>query len=412
LVIWLPSPAESREFRNKLMTGKIKPESDTSSGGTSGSKFASAEDELSARFGQQWDGTTNEGTSSPSPRDELIASSMAKADQRRKNIEAALGPIAPKKKKHADGKLRYVVRLGDSLKSIAMKHPAIKDVSLWKLIAEVNGLTTEVDQKGSPKATIARGSSILLPSYQEMAAHREKLGLTKAKLIGSNTKHGVDSEFASKKCPECSRLAVVRATICPCGHEFKETAGLNASKEKLPETTDSLKDAATIVLEAAGLIEKPGDKPPVKTIIDDQSKIPPVAQALNQHLIGAKTSMSDESGDTVFRTPEEHKDEPIIAKTWQVEHSLDEDVRLVKSAQSFAASEGALEVALEVKVEGIWSLMVNYQITDGKTYRHDHTSGTGRKSVKIDLPAKASEELAHNDLSINWKNYRKKFLKS
>ncbi|MCA9802975.1 MAG: LysM peptidoglycan-binding domain-containing protein [Cyanobacteria bacterium HKST-UBA02] len=397
LIIWLPSPAESREFRSKLMTGKIGAPDATTSGGTPG-KFATPEEELAARFGEQWNGTANDttiDTNATSPeddkiRDEWMANAVAKAEQRRKNIEEALGPIGPRKSKKPDSRLQYVIRLGDSLKSIAMKHPAIKDVSLWKLIAEVNGLTTETDSRGVPTAKVTRGASITLPSNKEIAEYRERLGLNRAKLIGSANQSGVDTDFASKKCPECGRLAVSRATICPCGYEFKES---EIVRDGGASASGSEPDAATIVLQAAGRIEDPPRSPRRET----------------EPVVPEPTT--DLESDTVFQTPSPGPTQAPPKRLWSIVHNLADTVRLVKSAEELDIETNSLEVALEVKVEDDWQMAVCYEIMETRTYRHDYTSSSGRKSVKIDLPAKAAQELAHNDLTSNWNNYQKKLSK-
>jgi len=391
LIIWLPSPAESREFRSKLMTGKIGAADATMGSGTPG-KYATPEEELAARFGEQWDGATDDTSdSSDTPaednkiRDEWMADAVAKAEQRRKNIEEALGPIGSRKGKKPDGRLQYVVRLGDSLKSIAMKHPAIKDVSLWKLIAEVNGLTTETDSRGVPTAKITRGATIALPSNREIAEYRERLGLNRAKLIGSASQTGVDTDFASKKCPECGRLAVSRATICPCGYEFKESEVVRDASAG--SEAGGAPDAATIVLQAAGSL-------------DDAPRTP-------KRSVAPEPSTSLES-DTVFQLPSKGPAQSPPKRLWPIVHNLADTVRLVKSAEELDIETTSMEVALEVKIEEDWQMAVCYEIMENRTYRHDYTSSSGRKSVKIDLPAKAAQELAHNDLTSNWSNYRKK----
>ncbi|MBK9143898.1 MAG: LysM peptidoglycan-binding domain-containing protein [Candidatus Melainabacteria bacterium] len=397
LIIWLPSPAESREFRSKLMTGRIGAPDATMGSGTAG-KYTTPEEELAARFGERWDGPTDDtNVSSDAPaednkiRDEWMANAVAKAEQRRKNIEEALGPIGPRKVKKPDGRLQYVIRLGDSLKSIAMKHPAIKDVSLWKLIAEVNGLTTETDSRGVPTAKVTRGATIALPSNREIAEYRERLGLNRAKLIGSASQSGVTTDFASKKCPECGRLAVSRATICPCGYEFEESEVIRDAGGAGSETGRA-PDAATIVLQAAGSI-------------DDALRTPKQA---GDPAAGAPAPTSSLESDTVFQTP---SISPVLSppkRLWPIVHNLADTVRLVKSVEELDIETTSMEVALEVKVEEDWQMAVCYEIMENRTYRHDYTSRSGRKSVKIDLPAKAAQELAHNDLTSNWGNYEKK----
>lgn len=62
----------------------------------------------------------------------------------------------------------YIVRLGDTLKTIAMKHPALSEIGLWLLLAQVNELSTEVDGRGQPVAKLMRGNRIMIPTVAEI----------------------------------------------------------------------------------------------------------------------------------------------------------------------------------------------------------------------------------------------------
>ncbi|PWU02898.1 MAG: hypothetical protein C5B53_01090 [Candidatus Melainabacteria bacterium] len=76
----------------------------------------------------------------------------------------------------------YTVRLGDTLKTIAMKHPALSDIGLWLLLAEVNGLATEVDERGQPLAKLMRGNRLAIPTAAEIERFsKENLGGDKKK---------------------------------------------------------------------------------------------------------------------------------------------------------------------------------------------------------------------------------------
>jgi hypothetical protein len=91
---------------------------------------------------------------------------------RRENIERLLGPLTDKKPDD-DTRTRYVARLGDTLKSIATKHPSLQDVALWKLVAELNSLSTETDDKGAPLAKLSRGTTLKLPTQADIDAFKK-----------------------------------------------------------------------------------------------------------------------------------------------------------------------------------------------------------------------------------------------
>jgi LysM repeat protein len=103
------------------------------------------------------------------------AAEMQARDNRRTNVEKLLGSLnrSAQEPEH----VTYKVRLGDSLRSIAMKHPALDDVGLWKLIAQKNNLPITTDSTGTPTVTLKRGSEILLPSNEEIATFKQKIAL-------------------------------------------------------------------------------------------------------------------------------------------------------------------------------------------------------------------------------------------
>jgi len=73
-----------------------------------------------------------------------------------------------------DGPIRYNVRLGDTLRSIAVRHPALRDVSLWRLLAEINNLPTDADEHGVPRAQLKRGTTLVLPSQEQIEAYNHR----------------------------------------------------------------------------------------------------------------------------------------------------------------------------------------------------------------------------------------------
>ena len=96
-------------------------------------------------------------------------------DDRRRNVErllGALGSSANAKYNSETGRQNVTVRLGDTLRSIALKHPALNDVSLWKLLAKCNNLPTTIDSKGGPLAILTRGMLLQIPGGEEVSAYR------------------------------------------------------------------------------------------------------------------------------------------------------------------------------------------------------------------------------------------------
>jgi hypothetical protein len=104
-----------------------------------------------------------------------VAQSSAKASgpntERRDRIEDILGKLRTAVEN--DGRVRYTVRLGDTLRSVSLRHAALADVSLWTLLAEVNNLSTQTDATGCPTAKLERGTMIALPTADEIANYRK-----------------------------------------------------------------------------------------------------------------------------------------------------------------------------------------------------------------------------------------------
>jgi len=67
----------------------------------------------------------------------------------------------------------YVVRLGDTLRSVAMKHPQLQDVSLWVLLAEVNKLPIAIEVGAETSTRLVRGSRLMMPTAEEIAQYRK-----------------------------------------------------------------------------------------------------------------------------------------------------------------------------------------------------------------------------------------------
>ncbi len=160
--IWLPTEAEIKEFRSRLYAAT------NSEAAVPGGKFASADDELAAKFGSGWDGAKT-GSSAV---DGMMGSAVAKSQSRRENIEKILGPMSDKPSDSA--RIRYIVRLTDSIESVAQKHPALKDASLWPLVASVNHLPTGLDQFGRPVAELRRGMVLDIPLPSEIERFRNE----------------------------------------------------------------------------------------------------------------------------------------------------------------------------------------------------------------------------------------------
>jgi hypothetical protein len=64
----------------------------------------------------------------------------------------------------------YTVRSGETLRSIALRHPQLNDLKFWPLIAQVNSFPTLMDNTGRPKALLQNGQKIFMPTIDEISA--------------------------------------------------------------------------------------------------------------------------------------------------------------------------------------------------------------------------------------------------
>lgn len=162
--IWLPSELDIREYRSRLYAGGRSHA--TSARSEQSSNNLTVEEELSGRFGSNWDGKSESAAHAS-----MLGAAVAKSQVRRANIEKILGPISSRTVD--TGRIRYIVRLGDSLDGVAAKHPALKDSSLWPLLASLNEISDDSDDEGKPRTVLKRGMVLNLPTPQEIAEYRE-----------------------------------------------------------------------------------------------------------------------------------------------------------------------------------------------------------------------------------------------
>jgi YD repeat-containing protein len=249
--------------------------------------------------------------------DELIGSDTIKTmsekekeefDGRRKNVESVLGAIGFAAAAAAEGGVKYNVRLGDSLRSVAMKHPMLNDVSLWRLLAEKNNLPTATDKHGIPTAILKRGTKLTMPTKQEIVEFRKKIGVLThpaSTWLNDSSTDGPESSRTSKKCSDCKRQAPVGVSICPsCGHIFEPVPSTNVQKAsftvvtKPPKAGIETKDDAITVDAPRKHGVKTKDDPLVETADDNK------VVDLSEHS-GVVTQ--DEPSETGVKTNEDLK---------------------------------------------------------------------------------------------------------
>jgi len=63
-------------------------------------------------------------------------------------------------------------------------------------------------------------------------------------------------------------------------------------------------------------------------------------------------------------------------------------------------------LSLEVQKNSEWIPIVTYEITGDQSWRFEDEPGGSRKGQQINLPVRLAKQMAENDISKNWKNYK------
>lgn len=375
VIIHLPSVKEIKEFSKTGFSLGPKFNKVDFSVPAAVAQNKSAEEELEAMFGSNWNGTDQETAQSENVESQKRKQEMDEFNKRRQNIESVLGKMGPKKA--ADGRMRYTVRLGDTLKSIAMKHPSLEDVSSWRILAEINKLSTETDENDNPVALVTRGSVLMIPTKNEVEEYKKKLGLRKAIAMPGQSVTTGGALPGLKECPSCGKKSLHTASMCDCGSQF---------------ATGSLKPQ----LDTAG-----GEAP---------------------YLVGG--NKGGNGGDNLESTNNFQASSPrkedrfesaaksghVDGDNWSEIANLDADTRIVKLNSVFDTELEFSLLLLQTQVEGRWLPVAGYEMREDAAVRIDYTDPRHKSSVRIDLPPSAAQDLAKNDLVKNWQNYKRKFM--
>jgi hypothetical protein len=130
----------------------------------------------------------------------------------------------------------YACRLGDTLISVAKRHPAVRDARLWKLVAELNDLSTKKDKNGAPLSRLQRGQHLLLPTAEQKSDYLHELAFgTKSRDLSSDfVRH-----IADEKVPELKAKTTLgdKAITAEPDTSFKSRL---ISQSDLGDTGDSL----------------------------------------------------------------------------------------------------------------------------------------------------------------------------
>lgn len=319
----------------------------------------------------------------------MMGKGQSSSDERRANIEKILGKI-----KDATEARSYAVRLGDTLRSVAMKHPELRDVSLWKLLAEKNGLPSDIDNKGAPLAVLIRGSSIVLPTAEEIEEYRVRNSATSRSpqfAPAVTAKMTEMQNVATKLCHGCKRLLSSNSSICPaCGFVFAQPAEPtitgNATTFNLPDAPTTL----TLNEQSKTQVSNPQD---VTTVVDMESS----------------TGLAGTAKRAEVRQESVVQRDVLTAVSAEAITNLNDTCRLIKTNKELNGKVTTYH-RLEVLHEAEWMPVLSYECGQESAMRHEYSKDGRKKSIKIDLPAGAVGEMVENELSQKWQDYCNRYL--
>ena len=357
-------------------------------------------------------------------------------------------------------------RLGDTLRSIAMRHPDLHDVTLWPLLAKKNGLSTEMDSKGAPLAVVIRGAIIAIPTREEIEMFRSKTAELKPVAREPQTYVGAYGSLfnvATKPCGGCRRLISENANLCPaCGYVFgvQEEAPIEsqATTFSLPngDTTLSLPEHTVVVSnyeEQTTVVdfEQTTLSLPAQGRTSDSSSSSSSAKndssstgknniagrstgsnsnsrAIDSYVTGGHSSpvSSKATGNTgsgsngagsgntgsgvssnlSHHSLEEQENATELSRTIE---TLNDNCRLVKTNKEYDGMNFVCQ-QLQVLTGDEWTPVLSYEVGSESSVRHEYHKDGRKKTIKIDLPSGAVGEMVANELTSNWLDYCQRYL--
>ncbi len=434
-VLSLPSETDTKNYKSgRPKHTNVDMSLRAGDGSNSSEAFPSVEAELAAKLGIPFPGHTRGGKRVFDAKDVKGSRTDAvrqKVRENRHNIEAALGPLRPKPKVRTESRIKYMCRIGDTLRSIAQRHPSLHNAELWQLIAYVNELPTEVNSKNEPIAKLKRGQSLLLPTPAEIHAWL-------AMLSGEQTDF-VLWEFAyiemnRRECPHCDRPTLVSVVVCPgCAFYMDDDESLQydraeqGSYEILPEdkatapriqeneddhgSTRVLKEPPLPVLDQTSEDDYTGTakiKHPADDDVPDSTRKVSNGKPdeLSSHTAASRAPMAPQS-----KNPSTSGISPGSVRKVSQNDSPAQDpqyfcayARLIFEGSVEKVSNG-YSITLEGYTDNGWRQMVTYEFADDSIYHHIFYATAKKKSHRLALPLKQAMELAQNDLAKNWQHY-------
>lgn len=390
--IALPSQNDVDEYRRNPITHSDVdmsfPAGATASPDKAPASFPSAEAELAARFGLSWTIPPTTALNrkslfdSENVKGRRTDAVRKKVRDNRHNIEAALGPLKAKPQPvPTEPRIRYLCRIGDTLRSIAQKHPALNDPDLWELLAIVNDLSTDINQKGEPVVKLRRGQQLLLPTPAEIDEWRAP------ELVAFVLFNQIYIEMNTIDCSVCGRPTLISCVVCPaCGSYMPDFTSVS-SQQYRGSPAKSFGRSAGVPENNLRVQREDDDEPHTGTAV-------------------MKGAASGKPG-AVSNSPAANEPRELRPAS---EHYLTAYARVVEEGSLDDLSIG-YRIALDAFTESGWNRLVAYEFTTTSILHQVLDSKGTFKTKRISLPQKQALELAKNDLAKNWQQYYQSYSK-
>jgi hypothetical protein len=337
--------------------------------GFDGVPYDSAEDELSARFGEKWAGGaaaasalgkqkrlfSDKDDDKPVTRRSFSGKNPVSEDDRKENIRQGLGLGSANAESEA---AKYTVKLGQQLRNIAQK--LYGDPQLWRLLAGVNDLSTETDHRGEPLAQLRKGQQLILPTAEEIAEFRRT----------HTRKHLEHTE---------SEEAIVEQIVPMELQEITITDDKSHAMDFSPQDQPTEQQDATIVAEVAQTAQHPIPKA-------EYTKVEVGFEEAGEEIDPLWTANL----------------EPLL---------LDQFVQIVE-AEIYVSDTRGLRVSLQLLHSGDWVTIYDYEIFPDETLIHQYKRTGGRTTTRRSLPAKQTKQLARNHFQNAWQSLCREYSRS
>lgn len=266
-----------------------------------------------------------------------------------------------------DKQRRCLILKGDTLESLAQQYLGDKDLA--ELIYEINkGYWRERKQAGTIVLEIIPGSTIFLPTVEEIRAYRVARGNNRR----SVQKFEYQTPAMVRSLRQALKSQIVEATV-----EDTEPVNVFAKNENEEDEEDTIIVATRPVIYTAS------------AAVTVENPLLQAAQRLSAPLNDAARVLKPGQGREL--------------------NQVEVNSRVVSTGDWSEQSDSQCSARIEVLCDGNWAVVMEYCV-DGEGSLKVHSLSGKIQNIPLDLPAAVIKSMALNDLEYNRLTYSKKYL--